>query len=342
MIQRELNILEWKPEYRSYFSELNLGWLNYYFSIEPIDEFVLFHPEESIIEQGGTILLAEVDNEIIGTVALRKQSPGIFELTKMTIREDHRGKGYGEQLCLAAIDKAGSMGIKKLVLYSSTRLPEAIPLYHKLGFMEVAKEEGAYSRCDIKMEMDIDCTMIIPAKELHAPLISRIGRESFFDAFSRHFHSKEDLVNYLDYTYCPGRIAASIGKPNNSFFMAFQNGQAIGFIKLKKRSSNKLFAEDAQAELQKIYILTAFHGTGASGKLMKAGLQVAESINSKLIWLDVITENEKAIRFYQKNGFIRAGNHEFRIGSQIFHYHVMANRSKEAKCKLSFSGEILQ
>jgi GNAT superfamily N-acetyltransferase len=339
---RELNIRDWKPEYKSFFSELNLGWLNHYFTIEPIDEFVLFHPEEAIIEQGGAILFAEVENEIIGTVALRNQSPGIFELTKMTIREDHRGKGYGEQLCLAAIDKASKMSIKKLVLYSSTRLPEAIPLYHKLGWREIIKEKGVYDRCDIKMEMDIDSTMIIPAEELHANLISRIGRESFYDAFSRYFQVSEDLINYLDYTYSPARISASICKSNNAFLIAYQNGHAIGFIKLKKRSSNQLFAEQAQSELQKIYVLTPFHGTGASGKLMKAGMQLAESLDSKLLWLDVIVENERAISFYQKSGFSWAGNHEFRIGSQIFNYHVMVRSLKEEKIRQSFSSKIRQ
>jgi ribosomal protein S18 acetylase RimI-like enzyme len=333
MKRDELIITDWKPELSSKFSELNIGWLMHYFSIEPVDEFVLYHPEEAIIEQGGVILFAILNNEIIGTVALRKQTAGIFELTKMTIREDHRGKGFGERLCLAAINKACEMRIKKLVLYSSTRLPEAIPLYHKLGFREIIKEEGIYDRCNIKMEIDIDRPMIIPARELHASQISRIGRISFSDAFGGYFKIKDDLINYLDYTYNPARVAISLPKANNSFFLAYLNGQAIGFIKLKKRSLNKLYDQEAQAELQKIYVLTPFHGTGASDELMKVGLQLAKSINSSLIWLDVIIENERAIRFYQKYGFVICGHHEFRIGSQIFNYHVMSKSLADEKIR---------
>jgi ribosomal protein S18 acetylase RimI-like enzyme len=255
----------------------------------------------------------------------------------MTIREDHRGKGFGEKLCLAAISKAIEMGIRKLVLYSSTRLPEAIPLYHKLGFREITKEDGVYDRCDIKMEIDIDQPMIIPAGELHASLISQIGRTTFSDAFCTYFLQKEDLLNYLDHTYNPSRLAESIRKPGNSFFLAYLNGQAIGFIKLKKRSSNKLWDEKAQTELQKFYVLPPFHGSEASDELMKTGLLLAKSINSDLIWLNVIIENDRAIRFYQKYGFVIGGRHEFRIGSQIFHYHAMSKSLAEEEIRRELS-----
>src|SRR5262249_28224293 len=153
----------------------------------------------------------------------------------------------------------------------------------------------------------------IPAKPLHAPLISQIGRVSFSEAFAQHFQVKEDLMNYLDHTYNSARISASIGKPNNAFFIAYNNASPVGFIKLKKRSHHNFFPEEGQSEIQKIYLLSSFHGSGASDRLMRAALEMAESINSKLVWLDVIIENERAIRFYQKYGFIRAGHHEFRI-----------------------------
>jgi ribosomal protein S18 acetylase RimI-like enzyme len=340
MKRNDLVILDWDPKYRTSFSELNLGWLNHYFRIEPIDEFVLFNPEEAILLNGGTILLAELNGEIIGTAALRKQSPEIFELTKMTIREDHRGKGFGEQLCLAVISKAREMNIRKLVLYSSTRLPEAIPLYHKLGFRQIEKEEGAYARCDIKMELVIDSVMVLPGRILHARLISQIGRKSFADTFAKYFVVQADLDNYLDYTFDPSRIAASIAKPNNSYFLAYLNGHAIGFIKLKKRSGNKLWYEESQTELQKIYLLAAYHRTGAADELMKACFTTAESVKSSLIWLDVIIENERAIRFYQKYGFSRAGHHEFRIGSQVFLYHIMVKQMAPGKLRRTFTSEM--
>lgn len=342
MNEDELNIRDWIPEEKSLFRELNMGWLMHYFSIEPIDEFVLFDPEKAIIEQGGAILMAELNGEIVGTVALRKQSPGIFELTKMTIREDRRGQGYGERLCLGAIKKACDMRIQKLVLYSHSKLPEAIPLYHKLGFREVPKEDDVYARCDIKMEMEIDRPMIIPAKPLHAPLLSQIGGSSFADAFGMHFISKPDLLNYLDATYSSSRIAASLCKPNNVFFLAYLNGLAIGFIKLKKRSLNKLIDEEKQTELQKIYVLTPYHGMKIANELMNSGLRMAESLGSKLVWLDVIIENKKAIRFYHKFGFKRIGHHEFQIGSQLFHYHVMIKQLHENNICRSINGELQQ
>ena len=41
------------------------------------------------------------------------------------------------------------------------------------------------------------------------------------------------------------------------------------------------------------------------------------------IWLDTHISNEKAIRFYEKNGFKKIGNYFFTIGTQTFEYYVM-------------------
>lgn len=147
-----IQILEYRPEFAPYFERFNKAWLEQYFKIEPIDAYVLENPEEAIIRDGGCILFAELDASVIGTVALKKQEDGIYEMTKMAVDEKYRGRGAGKRLCRAAVERAQDMGAHRLFLYSNTILANAIALYRSTGFREIPIEKAVYGRSDIMME----------------------------------------------------------------------------------------------------------------------------------------------------------------------------------------------
>jgi ribosomal protein S18 acetylase RimI-like enzyme len=144
-------IIPFKPEYAVYFDRFNKAWLEEYFVVEPIDKYVLENPEEAIIKPGGCILFAEHNNQIIGTVALKLAKPGVYELTKMAVDKQLRGKGAGKLLCEAAINEAKKLNAKELILYSQHELPNALAIYRKMGFVELPLEQGIYKRANIKM-----------------------------------------------------------------------------------------------------------------------------------------------------------------------------------------------
>lgn len=144
-------IVPYKPAYAPYFDRYNRDWLEEYYEVEPIDKYVLENPEEAIIQHGGCILFAEHEGQIIGTVALKFVKPGVYELTKMAVDKKLRGQGAGKILCKAAIEEAKRLNAHTLILYSQTKLANAIEIYRKMGFTELPLEQGVYKRADIKM-----------------------------------------------------------------------------------------------------------------------------------------------------------------------------------------------
>ena len=78
-----------------------------------------------------------------------------YELAKLAVQPHAQGKGIGEILCHAAIDKAKDMKAKILFLESNTLLKPAIHTYKKLGFKELAENHPAYERGNIQMELKI-------------------------------------------------------------------------------------------------------------------------------------------------------------------------------------------
>jgi len=166
-------------------------------------------------------------------------------------------------------------------------------------------------------------TKIIEADASHAAIIATIGKKSFRNAFGHLFRSKEELFEYLEFTYEPIKLAKSIRKENNVYLLAFSEGEPVGFSKIKKHSLNDQIEAGAQIELQKIYVLPEHHGKGVGTALLKEVKNLAKEISPDYIWLDTYISNEKAIRFYEKNGFRKMGNYYFTIGTQTFEYYVM-------------------
>jgi len=165
---------------------------------------------------------------------------------------------------------------------------------------------------------------IITVDSSHANIISSIGRQSFRDAFGHLFKSKIELQEYLDYTYHPDKIAKSMEKENNVFFIALVENVPVGFAKVKKYSLNDQIDSIAQMELQKIYVLSYYHGSGAGATLMQSVLNLANETCPDYLWLDTHVSNVKAICFYEKYGFTKTGKYYFMIGTQTFEYHVMS------------------
>ncbi|MBO9632827.1 MAG: GNAT family N-acetyltransferase [Chitinophagaceae bacterium] len=153
----KISVVSYQPEYRKDFDNLNRAWIEKYFRIEPADDHILLDPEATVIDPGGSILIALENEMAVGVVGLKKIADAEFELIKMAVSEDHHGKGIGGILCKAIIEEASRLGARKVILYSNTRLLPALSLYRKLGFVEVPLEpDNDYVRSDIKMELLIN------------------------------------------------------------------------------------------------------------------------------------------------------------------------------------------
>jgi ribosomal protein S18 acetylase RimI-like enzyme len=150
--QSHMQIVAYSKKYQKAFKELNMEWISRYFQVEDADLKYLDHPESNVLNKGGHILMALYNREPVGTCAIVKMNKETFELAKMAVSPNMRGKGIGELLCRHAMKKAKQLGAKKLYLESNTVLKPAIDLYYKMGFQKVSKRPSPYARCNIQME----------------------------------------------------------------------------------------------------------------------------------------------------------------------------------------------
>ena len=141
------------------FRTLNEEWITRYFTLEAKDIETLSDPEQSILQKGGHIFMAYAGAEGVGCVALIPMRNGVYEVAKMAVSPQLRGRGIGRRLLQHAIAQARSIGARSLFLGSNTRLKDAVHLYESVGFRHVKPETlppTPYSRADVFMEMSLE------------------------------------------------------------------------------------------------------------------------------------------------------------------------------------------
>lgn len=69
-------------------------------------------------------------------------------------------------------------------------------------------------------------------------------------------------------------------------------------------------------ELRRIYALSMSRGTGLGTRLMAHAASDAKSIGKTRIVLGVLGTNQRAREFYEREGFVLAGDRRFRVGTE--------------------------
>jgi len=145
------------PQDADAFRALNEQWISEHFTLEAEDRRQLDDPVAAIVDPGGQVLVAESEGRVVGCVALRPAGDGVYELSKMAVAREFRGRGLGRRVLGAAVTQAAALGASSLFLGSSTRLPDAVHLYEALGFVHVAPEDLGlpYARADVFMRLQL-------------------------------------------------------------------------------------------------------------------------------------------------------------------------------------------
>lgn len=155
-MKEEIEIIEYRDQHKSIFKELNLEWLNHYNLAESHDLEILDDPKGTILDNGGVIYLASFDGSIVGSAALMKDHDGIYELVKMGVKKEYRGKGISRLLIDKCLAKARELNAKKIILFSNHKLQTAIGIYKTYGFRHVEVRDSPFETADIKMELELE------------------------------------------------------------------------------------------------------------------------------------------------------------------------------------------
>jgi putative acetyltransferase len=152
----EVTVVPYREELKTAFGQLNREWIETYFAMEDADRKVLGDPRGEIVDRGGEVFFLLEGDQVRGTCAVLRHSPADYEIAKMAVAPEARGRGYGDLLMEAAIRFAGDAGARRVIIVSNTLLEPAIRLYQKHGFVQVPlTRDQRYLRANIRLELEL-------------------------------------------------------------------------------------------------------------------------------------------------------------------------------------------
>jgi ribosomal protein S18 acetylase RimI-like enzyme len=144
--------------------------------------------------------------------------------------------------------------------------------------------------------------------------IQVIGRQTFLETFADS-NTASDMNKYLEENFSEQKIRIEISNPDSMFFIAWDEGNPVGYLKINTGKAQTELQEENSLEIERIYVKSSHHGKKVGQLLCDKALETGLLQNKAYLWLGVWEENPRAIRFYEKNGFVAFDKHIFKMGN---------------------------
>jgi len=147
-----------------------------------------------------------------------------------------------------------------------------------------------------------------------AAALSEIAARTFVDTFASD-NRPEDMQAHQAKAFGVRQQSAELADPDEITLLALRNGVLIGFAQVRRNAAPACVVQEKPVELHRLYVDKAAHGSGVAKELMSAAHDAARELGGKHLWLGVWERNARAIAFYSKVGFTKAGSHDFYVGA---------------------------
>ncbi len=152
--------------------------------------------------------------------------------------------------------------------------------------------------------------------------LALIGAASFLETFAND-HPGDATVAFVRAYHSEAAWAATLAKHDTAVWVVEEAaGCPVGYAVLSAGSLPGTTPHDA--ELKRIYLLSKWQGSGTGRALYEAAEAEARSRGAVRMVLSVYTRNTRAIRFYERQGFVIIGEATFAEFPVEFADNVMA------------------
>ncbi len=148
------------------------------------------------------------------------------------------------------------------------------------------------------------------------PQLLEVARIAFVQAFTAG-NKPENVAIYLDEAFTEKQLGEELKVESSEFYLAFLGEEMVGYLKVNFVPSQTDIHDPESIEISRLYLLDEYLGRGIGKKLLDYAIDLGRSNEKKYLWLGVWERNERAIRFYQKNGLVKFGDHPFPFGDEL-------------------------
>jgi diamine N-acetyltransferase len=145
-------------------------------------------------------------------------------------------------------------------------------------------------------------------------VLQSISEQTFVDAFGAD-NTEADMQIYIHKYLSTKKLQSELENEHSQFYLALQHEKPVGYLKVNFAAAQTDLHENHSLEVERIYVLTEMFGKNVGALLMDKAYAIAQENQLTSIWLGVWEKNARAIRFYEKQGFVKFTTHKFMLGT---------------------------
>lgn len=157
--------------------------------------------------------------------------------------------------------------------------------------------------------------------------LQEISYETFNETFKDQ-NSLENMKAYLESAFNLNQLEKELSNISSEFFFVYFENEVAGYLKINTNDAQSEEMGDESLEIERIYIKNKFQKHGLGKYLLNQAIEMAMLREKKNIWLGVWEQNENAIAFYKKMGFVQTGAHSFTMGDEEQKDFIMTKNLK--------------
>ncbi len=145
--------------------------------------------------------------------------------------------------------------------------------------------------------------LIKPVDENNAEELSALAKNIYSHYYDYLWMEGGKRWYMHDFAYKLDVIREELKDKNNLHYIAYQNNDAVAYLKIKLNATLKGLEEFNTLELERIYIYPKATGNGLGKQLMQLTFDIAQQHHKQLIFLKAMDTAKDAIAFYQSFDF---------------------------------------
>jgi ribosomal protein S18 acetylase RimI-like enzyme len=175
------------------------------------------------------------------------------------------------------------------------------------------RRAGATRRHGIRKGVPI--RLAVPA-DIH--VLAQLGRETFLETWVDGFamgYAKDDVEAHLASAFEPSRMARELASSAYHVLVADSGDTLLGSAWSGPCSLPHDEVRAEHGELKRLYVRLSAQGLGLGRLLLERSLAWVEEAFAGPVWLGVWSGNTKAQKLYERHGFHKVGEYEYRVGA---------------------------
>ncbi|MEW7280420.1 GNAT family N-acetyltransferase [Aquimarina sp. 2201CG1-2-11] len=154
------------------------------------------------------------------------------------------------------------------------------------------------------------------ASKTDIEVLALLGRLTWAESHGHYIEDKNDVSKYLNENFSVFKTKQNVNNPKQIFYIIYVDDLPVGYAKLVLDASNENITSPNSCQLERIFILNDFIPLKIGQRLLTFVEKQAKKMQLDTMWLTVYIENNRAIRFYERNEFKNVGELNFIVNGK--------------------------